>query len=1060
MPDRDRSTTFTIEGKADVLVNVTEIEGQLVFDVDLLGRGDLRALFFDLKDTSLIGNLEVSSSQISDPGSEDEDITNLGQDVRLKKRNSKFDVAVAFGKPGQRRGKNKVRETSFTLSTIDGTSLSLDDLAGVDFAARIPSIGGKIKAIAPATPNANDDNLSIDEIGSNYNLLANDTDADSPSLTVVAINNDPTLVNNQFTLTTGGLVQVNSDGTFNFDPNNQYQDLGIGETRTDSFTYRITDELIDPYNQGFDSATATITVTGTNDTPIAQPLNFTINEDDPSFNQSFVASDVDTTDTLSYEILAQPVDAFGNEYGSVINNNNGTFTFDPLSNFQFLNTGESRDVSFQYVAIDDSGTNNDTSTPQTVTITVEGADDSPTLVTETGFFHTTDQSIWDTGSAVVIQPVIPFIGVQWDTSSSTTLIEKQVLIPKVKVLGETIIPEVSTPKVSFSGSSKGKIGLQPRFSLTSGDLDAELPLELSLLVQQQQVPTGQQFTITSGLALADGAFFQTFSPNIDLGLDLVFDLETSAKFNVGSDSYNIFDSFNINTTYELLDFSGSDLSFDVNFGAVGSLSGGLPIIDTQGTKQDTNTLSSFGEDEILSATLDLDGIATTLAGVPPLEGSFSQDIGIGKIKADYNLIDADLIGTLNLNQSFDLDLDDLTGNIFLENGDTYSFNLGQDLVFTVPNDFDVDSDGVLDFTTSVDLDASLLNETNLGFDIDLALEALSANLGLDFSKTINDVGIGDLNVGFGPVFEKNTSIFGTSNLASVYEDDFALNGFNQEKFNVDDGVSDPFSWWSEANLWLEDGTFSTNEWEDYDPSQATFVITHGFTDSVVQLYGGENLFQDLGSAIHDYYSEAVNVVLWDWSDRAGSSKTEYSLVAPNVVDVGYDLAAFLVDIEANPDTTNLIGHSLGAHVMGNAGETYDLITGSSVGAIVGMDPAGPGFEAGESFLDQETYRFNATDAQRTVALHTSNTLGYDDPLADLDLLVNWSDAYQPGESDLSGNHTYAIALLTELYQGAAFAQGSGNPQEDSTTAVGNSLDITDIFNSGVVGTDYVQTQVV
>ena len=49
-------------------------------------------------------------------------------------------------------------------------------------------------------------------------------------------------------------ISLNGDGTFNYDPNNQFGDLGPGESVTDTFTYTISD------GHG-STATATVTIT-------------------------------------------------------------------------------------------------------------------------------------------------------------------------------------------------------------------------------------------------------------------------------------------------------------------------------------------------------------------------------------------------------------------------------------------------------------------------------------------------------------------------------------------------------------------------------------------------------------------------------------------------------------------------------------------------------------------------------------------------------------------------------------------------------------------------------
>src|SRR4029453_13993382 len=77
--------------------------------------------------------------------------------------------------------------------------------------------------------------------------------------------------------------------------------------------------------------------------------------------------------TLTYAIPSAPSE------GSVVNNDDGTFTFDPGSDFQDLAEGETREVTFSYTATDSHGA---TSTSGTVTVTVTGTNDAPTVETE------------------------------------------------------------------------------------------------------------------------------------------------------------------------------------------------------------------------------------------------------------------------------------------------------------------------------------------------------------------------------------------------------------------------------------------------------------------------------------------------------------------------------------------------------------------------------------------------------------------------------------------------------------------------------------------------------
>ncbi|WP_188873303.1 Ig-like domain-containing protein, partial [Iodidimonas muriae] len=159
-----------------------------------------------------------------------------------------------------------------------------------------------------------------------------------------------------------GVVVVNADGSYSFDPADGFQDLGEGESRDVTFTYQVDDG-----NGGTDSATVTITVTGTNDAPIAEAARNSAEEDGSVVSGQLVANDVDASDTLTFSLLDGPAE------GSVVVNADGSYSFDPADGFQDLGEGESRDVTFTY-QVDDGNGGTDTAT---VTITVEGANDAP-----------------------------------------------------------------------------------------------------------------------------------------------------------------------------------------------------------------------------------------------------------------------------------------------------------------------------------------------------------------------------------------------------------------------------------------------------------------------------------------------------------------------------------------------------------------------------------------------------------------------------------------------------------------------------------------------------------
>jgi VCBS repeat-containing protein len=193
----------------------------------------------------------------------------------------------------------------------------------------------------------------ISEDGAAQSFAYSATDADTSDTLSYAVLTQPS----------EGSAADNGDGTFTFDPGADFQDLAAGETRQVSFTYEVTD------SQGAtDTATATITVTGTNDGPVASDVAYGgVSEDGASASFAYSATDADTSDTLSYAVLTQPSE------GSAADNGDGTFTFDPGSDFQDLAAGETRQVSFTYEVTDSQGAT-DTAT---ATITVTGTNDGP-----------------------------------------------------------------------------------------------------------------------------------------------------------------------------------------------------------------------------------------------------------------------------------------------------------------------------------------------------------------------------------------------------------------------------------------------------------------------------------------------------------------------------------------------------------------------------------------------------------------------------------------------------------------------------------------------------------
>ncbi|TWU40253.1 Cadherin domain protein [Novipirellula aureliae] len=164
------------------------------------------------------------------------------------------------------------------------------------------------------------------------------------------------------TNTAEGSVTVQSNGDYTFEPGADFQDLALGETRDVTFTYEVDDG-----NGGTSQANVVITVTGTNDGPVAQAGTNTATEDGAVVNGTLSENDVDTSDTHTYSLVTNTSE------GSVTVQSNGDYTFDPGADFQNLSLGETREVTFTYEVED----NNGATSQANVVITVTGTNDGP-----------------------------------------------------------------------------------------------------------------------------------------------------------------------------------------------------------------------------------------------------------------------------------------------------------------------------------------------------------------------------------------------------------------------------------------------------------------------------------------------------------------------------------------------------------------------------------------------------------------------------------------------------------------------------------------------------------
>ena len=199
-----------------------------------------------------------------------------------------------------------------------------------------------------------------------------DNDVDSPLL-ITAVNGSAADVGQTVVLASGALLVLNADGTFDYDPNGQFEYLPGGVTGTDSFTYEL---------NGDATATVTVTINGANDATVAQDdalesdglrvLQGSVFADngsgfdnDPDSNSQLTVVEVNGVRASVGQQIMLPSGAL------LTLNADGTFDYVPIGAYEVLGAGLQGSDSFTYRVSDGLGGGGDVAT---VTITLGALD--------------------------------------------------------------------------------------------------------------------------------------------------------------------------------------------------------------------------------------------------------------------------------------------------------------------------------------------------------------------------------------------------------------------------------------------------------------------------------------------------------------------------------------------------------------------------------------------------------------------------------------------------------------------------------------------------------------
>ncbi|XP_077499203.1 pancreatic triacylglycerol lipase-like [Amblyomma americanum] len=237
-----------------------------------------------------------------------------------------------------------------------------------------------------------------------------------------------------------------------------------------------------------------------------------------------------------------------------------------------------------------------------------------------------------------------------------------------------------------------------------------------------------------------------------------------------------------------------------------------------------------------------------------------------------------------------------------------------------------------------------------------------------------------------------------------------VNVFPEER----DHINTVFAFYSNKNPIKEQLLKWSSPLSDYrklsfNASRATKVITHGWLDAV---YFGQWMTKMKNALLlaGDY-----NVIVVDWR---GGNGLPYGQATANTRIVGAEIAAMIEKLKrvfrANVSTFHILGHSLGAHVAGYAGERLP-----GLGRITGLDPADPYFQHMPNFA-----RLDPTDARFVDVLHTDGGtvfdlvkgegLGMYEPTGHLDFYPNGGNRMPGCSFTTSVSSTYSKGIVQAM----------------------------------------------
>ena len=196
---------------------------------------------------------------------------------------------------------------------VDTFTYTIEDEDGEQSTATVTITVNSVNDVPVAVDDVNSTDEDTVVLG---NVLTNDTDLDDDELTVVELNGSNSILGTDIIMSGGGILRLNADGFYEFDPNGEYDYLNEGEEVQESFTYVVTDGTANS-----NVATVIITIVGVNDAPVAID-DQEIARDNEEIIISVLDNDSDADeDDLTVTIVTEP------EFGFVVVNGDGTVSY-------------------------------------------------------------------------------------------------------------------------------------------------------------------------------------------------------------------------------------------------------------------------------------------------------------------------------------------------------------------------------------------------------------------------------------------------------------------------------------------------------------------------------------------------------------------------------------------------------------------------------------------------------------------------------------------------------------------------------------------------------------